>query len=693
MGQTIQQIPPPSDHFTGRAKELAQLAEQIQNGAVALSALRGLGGIGKTDLACALAARLRDRFPDAGIFLDLQGVPSSGRKPLSPGEVLKHIVQSFHLEARLPEAEAELRAHYYAALDGKCVLLLMDNAAGPEQIAPLFPVPKNCALIVTSRHRFYLDGLHSMDLDPLEPADARELLLDVAPGLGDTVPALAKLCGYLPAALKWVASAFAAQHDPDPNEHLARIGELREHLEPIESALTYGLGFLDEPTRALWNHLAVFPGRFDREAAAAVWSIESEAGREVLGKLFEYSLIEWDPTAKRYHLHDLARDYAAARLPEEERAGAERRHAMHYCRALAQADALYLKGGDGVLPGLALFDREWENTREGHAWAAAHAEGDRTALHLSAKYPDVGVHCLSLRLHPREAIGWLEPSLTAARKLGNRRDEGFALGNLGNAYLRLGDLRCAVEFFKQSLAVHREAGDRRGEGVTLGNLGLAHAALGETRRAIEFHEQYLAVAREIGHRRGEGQALGNLGVAYAALGETRRAIGLYEQDLAITREIGDRRGEGAVLGNLGIAYKNLGDARRAIEYHEQALAIDREIGDRSGEGNDLGSLGNVCFRLGDLRRAIEFHEQHLTIAREIGDRRGEGTALWNRALALDQLGQRNEAIASARDALAIFEQIEDPRAANARKQLQEWGSLPKDEGGRMKDEREVTNGK
>jgi tetratricopeptide (TPR) repeat protein len=677
MGQTFQQIPPPSPFFTGRAKELEQLEKQIQEGAVGLFALRGMGGIGKTELACALAARLRERFPDAGVFLDLQGAPSLGKKPFTPAEILKHIVQSFLPEARLPESEAELRAHYYSVLDGKSALLLMDNAAGPEQIKPLLPVPKNCALIVTSRHRFHLDGLHPMNLDPLEPADARRLLLRIAPGLGDTVPALAKLCGYLPAVLRWVASAFAAQLDPDPDEHLARVGELKERLGLIKGVLTYSLGFVSEQARALWNQLAVFPGRFDRAAAAAVWKTENDAAREVLGKLFEYSLIEWDETAKRHHLHDLARDYAAAKLSEEERAWVELRHAGYYCRVLAQADSLYLEGSEKVLQGLALFDREWENVREGQAWAAAHAGDDEAAARLSVEYPDAGAYCLALRLHPREWIVWLESSLAAARKLGDRPGEGVTLGNLGTAYINLGEPRRAIEFHEQALAIDREIGDRRGEGQALGNLGNAYASIGETRRAIEFYEQSLAIDREIGDRRGEGQNLGNLGLAYADLDEPRRAIEFYNQQLAITREIGDRREEGAVLRNLGNAYDILGDYRRTIEFHGQALAIDREIGDRRGEGNALCGLGNVYFNLGDPRRAIGFHEQRLIIARGIRDRRGEGTALWNRALALDKLGRRDEAIASARDALAIFEQIEDPAAGRVRKKLQDWGALPR----------------
>jgi tetratricopeptide (TPR) repeat protein len=266
---------------------------------------------------------------------------------------------------------------------------------------------------------------------------------------------------------------------------------------------------------------------------------------------------------------------------------------------------------------------------------------------------------------------WTE-ALEIAKRLGDRRAEGRALGNLGVAYRSLGEYRRAIEYHEKHLAIARGVGDRRGEGAALGNLGIAYASLGEYRRAIEFHEQALAIYREIGDRRGEGATLGNLGIAYASLGEYRRAIEYYDEQLAITRQIGDRWGEGHALGNLGVAYKNLGEYPRAIEYHLQHLALAREIGDLRGEGHALGNLGLAYLNLGEYRRAIGYHEQYLSVARAIGDREGEGNALWNMSSALDQLGKRVEAIERAQEALGLFQKIESPFAEAVRRQLEQW---------------------
>ena len=135
------------------------------------------------------------------------------------------------------------------------------------------------------------------------------------------------------------------------------------------------------------------------------------------------------------------------------------------------------------------------------------------------------------------------------------------------------------DFHEQHLAIAREIGDRRDEGNALGNLGLAWDDLDEPRKAIEYYEQNLAIAREIGDRRGEGNALGNLGIAWADLGETRKAIEYYEQDLAITREIGDRRGANTRCEISRWRTTSLGDTPEAIRCACKYAGSERQMDD------------------------------------------------------------------------------------------------------------------
>ena len=635
---SLHQLPAPPADFTGRTDDLDALAAALETGGVAIAGLPGMGGVGKTTLALQLAARIAPRYPDAQLYLDLRGTDPD---PLTPAQIMAHVIRAWEPAARLPETAAELAPLYRSILHGKRALLLLDNAADRAQVEPLLP-PPGVVLLVTSRRHFTLPGMLTRQLDALPPADARDLLLKIAPRIGGHAPAIAELCGCLPLALRLAGSLLAETVDLAPAEYLARLEDARARLDLVDASLSLSHNLLSPDLQRLWCMLSVFPATFDRAAAAAVWALEQDEAGKALGQLLRYSLVTWDAALSRYALHDLvclfAADRLSACLDEAACQAAHYRHAAHYLAVLRVADDLYLEGGEDILRGLALFDLERANIEVGQAWAAARWQRDAATARLAADFPDAGADCLNLRLHAQEWIAWLQTALAIAREIGDRRREGIHLGGLGNAYVDLGQVEAdgdrpgAIEHYTQALTIAREIGDRRNEGVWLGNLGLAYRHLGQVERAIEHYTQALAIAREIGDRRNEGVWLGNLGLAYRHLGQVERAIEHYTQALAIAREIGDRRNEGVWLGNLGLAYRHLGQVERAIEHYTQALAIAREIGDRRGEGAQLGNLGTAYRNLGQTDKARAYLQQALAIFENIKSPYADRAREWLAAL-------------------------------------------------------------
>ena len=141
----------------------------FDNGATMI-VLGGMGGIGKTALAYKLAEKLKDRYPDGQIFVDLQG-NSQSQKPLEPTEAMGQIIRSFDRTASLPKSKFELANLYLSTLDGKRALMLLDNASDDHQVSPLQP-PFACGVLITSRTRLTLPGFKEMDLSTLKPTDA-----------------------------------------------------------------------------------------------------------------------------------------------------------------------------------------------------------------------------------------------------------------------------------------------------------------------------------------------------------------------------------------------------------------------------------------------------------------------------------------------------------------------------------------
>jgi hypothetical protein len=239
------------------------------------------------------------------------------------------------------------------------------------QVEPLIP-PAGCAMLVTSRAHFTLPGLFAKNLNEMTRQDAVELLLKIAPRIGNHSPGLpslvdemAKLCGYLPLALRLAASALAERRDLRPEKYLRRLTEATGRLELVDASLSLSYELLAPENQRLWRSLAVFPGTFEREAAAAVWQVEDAVAEDALGELVKFSLVEWEEDESRYRLHDLARVFADAQSSGGERDAAQRRHAEHYKDVLAAAQRLYLESGEAVRRGLSLFDAERANIEAG----------------------------------------------------------------------------------------------------------------------------------------------------------------------------------------------------------------------------------------------------------------------------------------------------------------------------------------
>jgi hypothetical protein len=214
----LHQLPADIADFAGRGAQMERLLGVLSapGGHVAISAIDGMGGLGKTALAVHVAHRLTARYPDGQIEVDMAG---TGAVPLSPAQGLARVIRVFEPLMRLPEDVAELRPIYLHVLRGRRVLLILDNAHDGNQVAPLLP-PEDCALIVTSRRQIAVGGVVRIDLDLLAPEEAVGLLGAIV-GDGRATAAelsrIAELCGLLPLARR-IPEADAC---PPP----ARVGE------------------------------------------------------------------------------------------------------------------------------------------------------------------------------------------------------------------------------------------------------------------------------------------------------------------------------------------------------------------------------------------------------------------------------------------------------------------------------------
>jgi hypothetical protein len=203
------QLPAGRRDFTGRGEQVRQLETYVSNGA-GVVVVSGLPGVGKTAFALHCGHRLRRRFPDGNLFVDLRGYDPSG-EPVQPTDVLDDFLRALGINPYLISPKLEARsALFRTRLVKSRVLVVLDNAANSEQVRPLLPGLPRCLVVVTSRNR--LSGLTARDggvrvsLDPLSCADSIELLRhamgeDRADREPDALHEVARQCSYQPLAL------------------------------------------------------------------------------------------------------------------------------------------------------------------------------------------------------------------------------------------------------------------------------------------------------------------------------------------------------------------------------------------------------------------------------------------------------------------------------------------------------------
>ncbi len=550
--QSLHQIPDPPRHFKGRENEIDELVTATQETGVIIS---GMGGTGKTTLAHVVAHQLKGDYLDAQLLVDLDGTSS----PLAPADAMGQIIHAFYPHADLPASQSERGGLYRSVLHGKRAVLLLDDAADADQIEPLVP-PASCALIITSRTRFRIPGMHGLDLHVLDPESARALLCEIAPRIGDSVDEIAELCGFLPLALELAAGALAERVDLSPADYARRLRDKQRRLDLVESSLSLSYDLLDERLQHLWMRLAIYSIPFDRDAAAAVWEMESEEALDPLGELLRFSLIHWDDTLGRYDLHDLVRIFAYDKLEET--------GDFRFVHALAAA---YLNAK--------ITDEEREGTpqealEEVDQWKQAE-DWEHLARRASALVGSVD------RLGYWEEIEErLQRALCAVRDhLDAPELEATLLDDLGTIAWKGAEWDRAIEMYERSLETNERLGDVHGMAKTWVNLGNVYLLKGEWDQATEYYQQSLETFERMGDVHGMATTWVNLGLVYADKGEWDRATEYYQQSLETFERMGDVHGMAKTWGNLGSAYKDKGEWDRAIEMYERSLAVAERLGD------------------------------------------------------------------------------------------------------------------
>jgi DNA-binding SARP family transcriptional activator/tetratricopeptide (TPR) repeat protein len=664
------QLPATVAYFTGRAGELAALAQMLDQaggdppGAVVISAIGGMAGVGKTALAVRWAHQVAPRFGDGQLYVNLRGFDHTDA-PAAPAEAIRGFLDALGVAPeRIPPSLDAQAGLFRSLLAGRKMLIVLDNARDEQQVRPLLPAGPGCLVLVTSRRQLAglaaADGARLLTLDLPSHAEARQMLtLRLGAGRAaaepDAVDHIANLCARLPLALAVAAARAHARPRLSLAALAAELSDMASRLDALDAGdpaasvravFSWSYQQLSPEAARMFPLLGLHPGPdITVPAAASLTATALPAAGQALRELAAANLLTEHPPG-RYTFHDLLRAYAAelaqALDDRQAREAATDRMLDHYLHT-AHAAALLLKP-----------------TRDPVTLAP----------------PQLGVAPELLADH-QEALDWFEAEhrvLLAALALAGESGFDACAWQLPFA---MSDFLERRGYWHESAAIQRIAlaaatrlGDIAGRAMVGRALGTACAGLTDYDQARAHMTDSLGLYRKLSDPDGQARVHQSLAWAAGRSGRHRDALGHAEQALDLFQAAGNRAGQAAALNALGYGHAMLGDPQRARPFCRQALALNQELGlHRGEEAHAWDSLGYVEYQLGHHHDAADCYQSALTLFRELRDLFNEAEILTHLGDARHAAGDQHEARAAWKQALDILENLHHPGADQIRAKL------------------------
>lgn len=698
------QLPADTADFTGRENLTRVLAARIAattGQSVAVCALSGLGGVGKTALAIHLGHQVRAEFPDGQLYIDLRG---GDPEPADPASVLAAFLRGLGIpEGEMATGLEERAAAFRSVLAGRRVLIVLDNARDAAQVRPLLPGSAGCAVIVTSRPKLTgLAGATFADLDVLDAGEAMNLFTRIIgeDRLGAEHTAaieVVALCGYLPLAVRIAASRLASRPHWRIGSLAARLSDERRRLGElavgdlaVRTAFELGYHQLSPAQADVFRRLSLLDSsEVSAAAAAALLGLDEADTEEVLESLVDAAMLE-SASPGRYRYHDLLRLYARERFEAESTDSVPLVNLLDYYLASVRR----LRGVTPEEHGLAptkSAGRGFSSLDEGVRWIADEGSsvdavfdrqvlaepsaGDGPApLALAVELLDHLVALPGIERYAEELSQAGRNAAAAAAQTGDIRSEARARHSLARILYATYQIDAAAEEAERSQQAAARIGGDYTQADAINLLAMTHADLGRDEEAIALYERAVTVSRVYKDVAAEAAARQNMARSLLVLGRVEDAVRSAQAGLELCRVLGDDVSTGYALFQTGCVYLETGAYQESLTYSVDAARHFAGV-HPSMEGAAHASSARALLAIGEPSRALEYAERAVSVLRGTADTWQHATALAALADVLDVAGQPERARGCREEALVMFIMIGAPEADRIRGMLDAPGAV------------------
>jgi DNA-binding SARP family transcriptional activator/DNA polymerase III delta prime subunit len=681
------QLPPDLADFTGRQHEVAAALTMLETGAtVPILALHGKPGVGKSTLAVHVAHRLRPRFPDGQLHVNLAAATEP--TPEDPHEVLGRFLAALGIPGQaLPEDRAARAALFRSRLAGQRVLIVLDNAASATQVRPLLPGDAGCAVIVTSRSPLAAPlGARALAVDILDAGASRELVGAI---IGERRIAaepteterLVELCGRLPLALRVAAGRLAESPHwrvgtlvDRLTDERHRLDELRHGGVDVRANLQLSYQALSARAATGLRVLGMLPRTdFATWSVAALLHATLAETMTVVDELIRAQLIEYaghDRAGQaRYRLHDLIRAYAAELAagiePPERSAAIERWYGAWLAAAAEAATGLPARpvtplagpGHHQPVPELRIAEPlAWfESERVGLLAVVKRAAGEERSY--AYQIASAAAKFFELRGDFDDLRALYQDGLAAAQAVGDHRAVALLRCDLAMVDRYQDRHRSARSGYEQARDYFLRTGEVWGVAVAEAGLSVVLRLTGDLEQALRLSLGAIEVFDTAGDRLRAAQARYSAAVIHSDRREWDATVSHLERALPELEASGDQATQCRAWGVLGMVLVWRGEYERAVDYLDRAVTATGRLGLIVEYAYARLALGDLHAAHGRVAQARELFDVSLRLVRLIGDRIGEAKLLTRLAELLGAERRYDEAIPLAERAAQLSSEI------------------------------------
>ncbi|MCT7548319.1 tetratricopeptide repeat protein [Aliarcobacter butzleri] len=609
-------LPQINKDFIGRKEELEEIEKRLaQNSLICI--VNGIGGVGKSELSYKYLHENKYKYKNIA-FVEFTKDDTSLEEVF-----IRKFKEDLYLENDVILDSIIKRLQKLPQRN----LLLLDNLENVEDFEKIKVLNTNFDLLITTRKD--IDSKNQLNLDTLNPKDAKELFLNIFnqdENIEDILVYLDNHPLFITLTAKSLDKKYITLEELRENIKNNTISKIdskddktfKEHLQN-----TFDRQFTSESKdelKELLQILAIFPS-IEISFEILQKSIGLEKLRVNLQKLVERGWLTNKENS--YKLHQIIRTFILTD------------YKIEYERVtfIFENIAKYINPDDSTLIAnklnvyIPIIESFLEVFKEKDDDFICGILDSITYLFYSlAQY--------------KKSFEYQNRALEFRIKNYGEKSEYTARSNhlISIIYKAMGKLKEALDYQEKSLKLREEILEDKHLDLAqnYNQIALIYQDMGDLKKALEYQEKSLKLKEEIlGDKHPNlAASYNNISMIYQDMGDLKKALEYQEKSLKLKEEIlGDKHPNlAASYNNISMIYQDMGDLKKALEYQEKSLKLKEEIlGDKHPNlATNYNNISTIYKNMGELKKALEYQEKSLKLREEIlGDKHPELATSYN----------------------------------------------------------------